>query len=577
MSSSSTLDLTRVGFAALGARPNARGLTIPYFVGSLSDGESTCMMEDEELMTSQTYEQARDMNIRGTQICWVLGVWLWCGCQGDVDTSLSPPPADDMGMSLDQAPEQTVDMRPDLDDLTEVDQAEEPPRPLPLPTPVPDVETAQSCVTLESGETLASVSPDGRAWLLREEGEVTHVRVVDPLDVASATTHVIPMRSITKLRAWSGDAASVLAQGSLWRLEGFARVRLTTPTEAPLTSMCGSFLQDGHVFSDAHVSELRDASWWVWGHELAEGRAPSSVLGRLGECFGPDGVMWATGEDGTLWQLQGAQAARPRAFEALVDAAATAHHVAAIDGEILQVGSRDGVWVSWDFQGRSPSKLTASADSIWVQADGTLYRWRDGQWAQLTVPTEQTPTALMAYSGGLWWATAEQACHQSNGPSVRVRGHRPFERTRSDTIAFQVSADSESLQARVGERDLEVTPREGGGWDIEVPLDAVGWHEVTLTLASGDARVLHIERIPFQERSWAQDIQPLFEVHCADCHGAAAPTDLSTYESWVERADKVRESVVETQTMPPDGSKKSSWDQETVGLIKQWLDGGVRP
>lgn len=69
---------------------------------------------------------------------------------------------------------------------------------------------------------------------------------------------------------------------------------------------------------------------------------------------------------------------------------------------------------------------------------------------------------------------------------------------------------------------------------------------------------------------WAARVRPIFQRVCAKCHlpGGDAGVDLSTLASWRTERGELVHRVVETRTMPPDGTPLSDTDRAT---LEQWL------
>jgi hypothetical protein len=84
------------------------------------------------------------------------------------------------------------------------------------------------------------------------------------------------------------------------------------------------------------------------------------------------------------------------------------------------------------------------------------------------------------------------------------------------------------------------------------------------------------------ERSWATDIEPLYQANCTGsaCHGgdsADAPPDFGSYEAWLAESDEIRLRVVEAQSMPPAAAQTENWNAEQIEIVAQWLEGGMLP
>ncbi len=455
-----------------------------------------------------------------------------------------------------------------------------------LPEDMEALEGAPDCVDLEGSEGLTAVSPEGFAWLAQEHGEgQTRVRVVDPSDLGLTSTHEVDLSSLASARAWSGADASLAADGTVWRLDDFSRVRLTSPVDdLSSASVCGTLDQDGFVLTREGLFERRGSSWWGWDPSLGEDEAPSMILARQGECVGPDQTLWATSEDGVLWgvDIADGSAARRARFGDLIDASATARDVAIIDGAVLWIGSPTELdsWRAWDVGVVGATRLSSNTDSVWIQTEGALLRWSQGEWSALSLPAGQSPTSMLAYESGVWWTTPEQLCHQRVGAGVRVDGFRPFGRTQDESLTLHISVleGQEAPSVDLGGQPLDALDAQDGGWLVQAPLESLGWHTVSITTAQG-TRDLSVERLPLPERSWEQDIQPIYEVNCSECHGGpdALSTDLSTHGAWVQAADRIQAFVVDTQSMPPPASKKDGWSSADVDMIEQWIAGAREP
>jgi mono/diheme cytochrome c family protein len=71
---------------------------------------------------------------------------------------------------------------------------------------------------------------------------------------------------------------------------------------------------------------------------------------------------------------------------------------------------------------------------------------------------------------------------------------------------------------------------------------------------------------------WSTTLSPIFARSCAGCHlpGGVSGTDLSTAEAWHSERPAIRDRVVVTKTMPPEGHPLSDADRDA---IKAWTEG----
>lgn len=93
--------------------------------------------------------------------------------------------------------------------------------------------------------------------------------------------------------------------------------------------------------------------------------------------------------------------------------------------------------------------------------------------------------------------------------------------------------------------------------------------------ASGDVWVLsggalqrfaRVDAEPALAATWATSLSPIFARGCASCHqqGGASGTDLSTAEAWESEKRAIRDRVVVTRTMPPEGHALSDDDRRAI-------------
>lgn len=76
------------------------------------------------------------------------------------------------------------------------------------------------------------------------------------------------------------------------------------------------------------------------------------------------------------------------------------------------------------------------------------------------------------------------------------------------------------------------------------------------------------------QTTFNKDILPIFSMYCASCHGShgssVMPNILDYQVAFIYR-ERIREGVVEKQTMP----KKGVLSKEQIELIRKWLDEGA--
>ena len=72
--------------------------------------------------------------------------------------------------------------------------------------------------------------------------------------------------------------------------------------------------------------------------------------------------------------------------------------------------------------------------------------------------------------------------------------------------------------------------------------------------------------------TWESDIKPLYEVHCALCHGGSTYTLLDEKDLWVDRIEMIMDQV-QSGAMPQDAPSLSI---DQISIIQLWMDGGFQ-
>ncbi|MFO0554459.1 MAG: hypothetical protein U0271_39115 [Polyangiaceae bacterium] len=443
------------------------------------------------------------------------------------------------------------------------------------------LETSSVCAPLAEGETLRSVSPEGHAWLVSG----SRVRVLDAFgDVIAEETRELDVGEILELSALGARDAAILGSDGLYRLEDFSLLRVAAPEGfAGAGSLCGDPAASGVLVASGEVFERRSDGWWGWSAGDAEVAGPSRVLRRDAECRATDELMWLVSTDGALYRTEAQSFTTPKTLATLRDAAVTEGFVAALDDNGLLVGTADGTWQAWEFSGEVPTKLAAAAGAVWMVADGALLRFDGTNWARAETEADGALAAIGAHAGGVWVEGASTICHAAVGVGLRLEGVRPNERSVETERSFLVRASdgAESIEADLDGVAVPLAfDDESGALGGTATLESLGWH--ALTVKSGDAtRTIALKRAPDVERSFATDIAPIYAANCAGagCHvaGGESPPDLSTYEAWVARAEKIRARVIEGKNMPPAANRGPDWGDDDVAVIDEWLEGGMLP
>jgi len=444
------------------------------------------------------------------------------------------------------------------------------------------VEGTGFCVALNEGETLWSVSPEGHAWIASGDDSTQQLRVLDAFDESAVLEDPLALGTFHHVRAWSQTDAAVAASDGLWSLEDLARVELTPPTDlADVTSMCGDPAVNGMLLSAGSLLELRDDKWWVWDDKAGGSDAPRDMASFDGDCIGTDNLSWLMADDGSLWQLSAAEYVELKQFEAGASVSATTGMLAVLESRQLWIGPAP--WQPWLFEGAMPTAVSASGGKLWLAAAEQLLRYDGESFVRVSHELDGSIAKVMAHGSGVWLGGESRVCHVSTTPMLRIEGLRSYSRAKQADYEFSVSASDASLTITAsleGEPVTLAVDDDSGDWVGQLALAGIGWHELRLE-ADGVARAIPIKRLPEVERSWANDIEPIYAAHCAksNCHGDPS-TDmpaLSTYEQWVEDATLIKNRVVLAGTMPPPSAQGPDWGEEQVTMINEWIEGGMLP
>ncbi|MEM9190943.1 MAG: hypothetical protein AAGF12_17290 [Myxococcota bacterium] len=449
------------------------------------------------------------------------------------------------------------------------------PDPVPnrVPLDVPTLDASGTCVELLAGERLLSVSAEGDAWLVRN-GPGAVLRVVQP--DGSAREFEERFSTIAAGQAWSDDALTMIADGSLWRREGEFVDPIRWPEELPPPTMfCGDPLFDGDAFVIADgLYERAAGQWWQWS-PMAGGFGTVQFLSdNGGACSGTAGVT-LVGTDAGLWSVSLADTQPVSELTATTEAAFDDSFgtAALVDGAVHFGPS----WEATTFEAGPATKLAAAAGVLFVEAGGRHYRYRDGAFSEVDLALEGSVELHPHAAGGLWADTGSALCHRSVEPLLRLRGVRPYERLAPEAFAIEVLEPTTSpVDARLDGVALDVSTGV-----VNVTAQAPGWHTLEFQAVGGPTRSVPFEVVSMDAGTWLEDIKPISDVHCAGsaCHSADRDDmnrpGLSTYDDWVHGATAIRNRVGMTGDMPPRQTRMPTWSPELVSTIVDWIDGGM--
>ncbi|MEM9697103.1 MAG: hypothetical protein AAGA56_31500, partial [Myxococcota bacterium] len=425
----------------------------------------------------------------------------------------------------------------------------------PGPPPPPDVEpivadvtetvtSEGTCLELGDGEILAGTSPEGHAWLLREQGAMTQLRVADPFAGQSPEGAELELAAPTRIAPRDATDGLILTEDVIWSLaDGFSRTRITPPAAFSRDAQsCGDLPRGGYLLTGGQLYQLRGSSWWSFQPSDARGAVPNRLVSRQGECFGPDDVLWALADDGTVWRVKERAVEQPVRFAGIRHATALDSALTVIDGEGSMWMGDGTAWQPYDLGAIGIiDHLAGAAHQLWlVSSDSRLIRFDGDAFAEVSHDLRGEINALFAHAGGVWLSDGSRICHQSVDAGVRVDGLAPHRRATDKTYAFRVRAvaplpldpgaeiaTAANVRETTATLDGEpiVLADDGGGWlRAEGAFAGPGWHVFVLAVDGQPVRELHTKVVPDTERSWAEDIEPIYATHCASsgCHEPGA-------------------------------------------------------
>lgn len=465
-----------------------------------------------------------------------------------------------------------------------------------LPAGAPPVAaTASTCAALGLDERVLSSSPEGDLWVIDDASGALRVIQPDGTSTAPPVTVDRPAR----VQAWSDARATALTEdGALLTLDGVAetvtQVRLPVEAGAPL-GFCGDPTRDGDGFVLADgLLERSAGQWWRWTPAASGTLGAPRRLGHAGGACRPlGGDVWV-GVDDALWRLDASRAER---FPGVVDLRRVAPlgprapAVLAADGT-LRLGA-DGGLLPVDVAVGAVRTLDASQGWLWVAAGGAVYgldgsdRWRRLAPAEGALGAGDVTGVWAHAAGGVWTLDAGTVCHHALGPLLRVRGVRADEVRAVATAELLVESDAGGgeVTVRLDGAEVAAGPLVDGRFAApRLDLGGRGLHRLEVALAHGDGvttRALPFDLHPLAAGTWAGDVQPVFEAHCAGgpCHGPAPSSsdrpDLSTFDGWVDHADTIRRRVGVIGDMPPPELRSADWGPDQVEAIVGWIDGGM--
>lgn len=320
---------------------------------------------------------------------------------------------------------------------------------------------------------------------------------------------------------------------------------------------------------------------WKFGAiEELQGEGPLTGPFATGGKLGGAPVVWAAGEEELLalgepaWTVWDQLQTEGPPESIAVDSSGAV--VAVLDGLVLR--GVEGKWKAWELP--SPiEKVFAHPDApgVYLAAIDALY-WLEGEeFSALTVPDGvfmPEGAAGVDQRGGLLLTSHDGISRLEVHRSVGLVGlYSGEELAGARTVTLLVS-DAEALKS------LNVTLNGTALTVVEntVQVDPSG-------LTAGQAHSLKVKgswaeedaeaELSFQVAlpdvaTWSLHIRPLYQDHCAKCHGGSSVTILRERQDWIDEIDPIL-AEVRAARMPLGGPALTATQ---IALIQVWKDGG---
>jgi mono/diheme cytochrome c family protein len=132
--------------------------------------------------------------------------------------------------------------------------------------------------------------------------------------------------------------------------------------------------------------------------------------------------------------------------------------------------------------------------------------------------------------------------------------------------------DGAELGVVDGDHVAETT---GAGLAADAVLAPSSSGDVWVLAAGKLQRFARVDPEPALAVTWNSTLSPIFARVCSSCHqpNGSSGTDLSTAEAWESERQAIRERVVVSKTMPPEGHVLSEEDRKA---IEAWVGGAAR-
>lgn len=482
------------------------------------------------------------------------------------------------GLASATAGETDVDTGPsDTDSETESDSTGElPEAPTVIPTNVAVENVVGWCTALAAEERLIAVGPNAELWVANDNELGSTVRI---LSEAETTGTFDTVGSVVTASALDGVRGSFTTPAGLFTVDGPRVDALVWPGDpASIVEVCGDLSVDGDgrvLADDIYTRDL--GQWWRW--HAPQGATGPSATRASGVCADREDTTFVLQET-QVWRIRPDFVSTvPELAGATALAADEVFGLAALrDGDLwLRPDDSPTSWLRFD---AGPTEAIAASDGLlFVETVGHLYGRDEGETFELVDADGPLADAVLlgAAAGQVIVQRGDDLCVHGFVEPFSIRGVRPFQRVRQSVLDVIISTDD--LTTTLDDVTLEPAVSDGEA-TLSLEVADQGWHTLEVATATATRTIVfEVERLV--PATFTADIAPLFEAHCggASCHGptpsSADRPDLSSYESWVQRAEAIRERVAVTTDMPPPGSGNEPWGVEETLLLLGWLDAGL--
>jgi len=433
---------------------------------------------------------------------------------------------------------------------------------------------------LPTGTEVLVTLPDGSIVIEQDDRLLQY----DPRDPDAEPTVVGPSGDIGEVHAAVEvqGAILVLASGGTYILRDRAWVSspLAASLDGPIVDAVQLPTPTGRGIGDLWIAT--EASLYRVANDVAERfdiEAPSSQI-ELALARRPEGpALWVRLPDHVLevWRDRSGVVRSARLIlEAHPDAIggdATQTGWLVIEGRLHSIGADRRL----DDHGIGVTRLITSALSreAWVIDDaGATWLHADGALLEVPGVTLDAEAPLAVAADGSLYVSGSSI--ERFAPRRRARVVGPADGSLLVTPqTFLVDAEgAPTIEAWIDGEAIEVL-----GDPPRVELDPValgeGSHALEVRVSHDDGTLPVNERRGFEvitDATWSEDVAPLYEAHCASCHGpdGSAVTPLATMEDWQSRIEVVIQNV--DQGRMPLGRPPLS--RREVAVIEAWQVGG---